>query len=369
MQYRHTSLEINLNNIAHNIKQFQKILPKDSEIMAVVKADGYGHGAVKVLNKAVSVGVKWAGVALVEEAIELRENGFKLPIFLLGSWFPEAMEAFYQFDITPIVYSAESLQILNEFTSNKKQSLKIHLKIDTGMSRLGFKIDELLNIFTDKTEFRYIEIEGLLTHLSSSDEDDTEFSTNQINDFYNALNQLKLTPKWLHIANSAGAIKFNKKCGNLFRLGISLYGQPPATNMVGAINLKEAVTFKTSIVQLKWIKKNTPVSYNRTFYTNKDTLIATLPVGYADGYSRHLSNKAEVIIRGQRAKLIGRVCMDMIMIDATDINDVTLGDEVILIGNQGDQTISATEIAELCGTINYEITCNISKRVPRIYKD
>ncbi|MDH5560912.1 MAG: alanine racemase [Deltaproteobacteria bacterium] len=364
-----TRAEINLKNISHNVRQFKEIIPEGCEMLAVVKADGYGHGAVEVLTCAVKAGVTWAGVALVEEAVELREAGFTLPILLLGGWFPEGIEVIYRHDITPMIYSMESLRLLSEYSKTQKEPLKVHLKLDTGMGRLGLDYAQLELILKDASYFDNLILDGVASHFSSADDEDREFTLGQLTEFHQRVAKIResFDLNWVHIANSAGCINYDQDRGNLFRLGISLYGMPPSARGNYPIDLKESLSWKTSIVQLKWLPPGSPVSYNRTYHTKRPSLIATLPVGYADGYSRHLSNNSEVLIRGQRANLIGRVCMDMILVDVTHIDGVRLYDEVVLIGTQKDQLISATDMAELAGTINYETTCAISKRVPRLY--
>ncbi len=367
MKYRQTYADINLSAIRHNIREHQKRIPDSAHIMAIVKADGYGHGAVPVLEAALKEQVTWAGIALVEEAIELRDAGIDLPILLLGGWHPEAMPSFLEHEITPSIYSMESAQQLNSFAQKQHKQISVHLKVDTGMGRLGFSKEQLNQFLIH--DFDSLVVDGVYTHFSDADAKDLSFTLLQLKRFDQALEQIRVKhkPSWVHTSNSAGASQLSEERGNLFRLGIAMYGQPPSKDLADPLDLREVVTWKTSIAHIQLHPPGTPISYGRTYYTAKESLIATLCVGYADGYPRLLSNKGYVLVHGKRVPIVGRVCMDMIMIDISDISDVVLFDEVVLIGHQGNEYISATEIAEWTGTINYEITCNISKRVARSY--
>ena len=366
---RPTVLEVNLAAIQHNVRQHQAIVPHGAAIMAVVKADGYGHGAVEVLKAAISEGIQWAGVALMEEAIALRDEGIKLPILLLGGWHLNAIPLFFQYNVTPSLYSLAHAKALNEYANKNGTPIKVHLKLETGMGRLGFNEQQLSRWLQSKADFPYLQLAGIYTHLSSADEEDQDFSLGQLTRFFDLLQQY--VPEhallWIHVCNSAGISLLSVPRGNLFRLGISLYGMPPSETFNNKVDLQEAITWKSSVVQLQWYPAGSPISYGKTYYTEQKTLIATVCVGYADGYSRQLSNRGSVLVHGQRAPVIGKVCMDMIMVDVTHIKDIALWDEVVLIGRQQNETISATEIANLINTINYEVVCQISKRVPRVY--
>ncbi len=368
-RYRRTHIEVNLSAIAHNIREHRRFIPDHADIMAVVKADGYGHGAVHVLEAAIEEGVNWAGVALVEEAVEIRKAGIDIPILLLGGWYPEALPAFYKYRITPAIFSMQSAVELNGFARERNQPIDVHLKVNTGMGRLGFSEGQLVEFLQNSQLYDYLAINGVFSHFSTADEGDHTFSLAQLEKFHWLVEIVgqRFRPKWLHIANSAGTSQLRQERGNLFRLGISMYGQIPSMDMACAPDLHEAIAWKSSIVQLQWYPAGTPISYGRTYFTTGKSLIATICVGYADGYSRWLSNNACVLVRGQRAPVVGRVCMDMIMVDVTSISNVQLWDEVVLIGIQDGERISATEMAGWIHTINYEVTCNISKRVPRNY--
>ena len=369
MFYRDTVLEVKLAAIRANIKKYQQILAPDANLMAVVKADGYGHGSIPILKESLSAGIKWAGVALVEEAIEIRDAGIKLPILLLGSWHPRALPVIHKYKITPVIYSLESADSIQQFAQDKNITLPAHLKIDTGMSRLGFSKTQLLYFIQHKQKFNNLLIEGIMSHLSTADEVDETLSNIQLERFEECYQLLAehSTLRWVHISNSAAISKIRQPTCNLFRLGIGMYGQPPSVNTSNSLQLEEAITWKSSVVQLQWHEIGTPISYGASFITQVKTRVATICVGYGDGYSRGLSNNFYVLIHGQKAPVVGRVCMDMIMVDVTAISDVKIRDEVILIGKQQNEYISATQMAETLNTINYEIVCNISKRNPRKY--
>ncbi len=371
MQYRRTYLEVSLSAIKQNIRTHKAMLKPEDGILAVVKADGYGHGSVPVLKAALEEEVSWAGISSVEEAIILRDAGIKVPILLMGGWYPEAIPALFNHSITPSLYSIELARKLNEYAKSIATSIKVHVKTETGMGRLGFTETQLVDLINSKEELSHLVIDGVFSHFSSADDNDSTFSEKQLVRFRQMVHMMKESFRinWIHIANSAGIPQFNGNGGNLFRLGISMYGQPPAPDFMAQTSLVEAITWKSSICHLQWFPPDYPISYGRKYHTDKKTLVATVAVGYADGYSRSLSNKSYVLVHGQRAPVIGTICMDMMMIDVSDIEGVKVFDEVILIGEQGDDRISATEMAEWLNTINYEVVCNISSRVPRIYID
>ncbi|PCI27129.1 MAG: alanine racemase [SAR324 cluster bacterium] len=369
MRYRRAYLEVSLSAIVHNLRQYRQEIPEHAAMMAVVKADGYGHGAIPVLKKAIEAGVTWAGVALIEEAIELRNAGIEIPILLLGSWFPEALPAFSQYGITPVVHSLDSAQGLQDYAKRQNLRIKIHIKLDTGMGRLGFCEKSLVEFLTHFSNYDHLIIDGVMTHFSSADEGVESFSQEQVRKFNQALSLVKRWhhPTWIHLANTAGITEVSGTRGNLFRVGIGMYGQPPSACLVNPVQLREAITWKAGIIQLQQHPAHVPLSYGRTFYTQRPSQIATVCVGYADGYSRRLSNEFYALVRGQKVPIVGNVCMDMFLLDVTNVPGVEVNDEVILIGQQQGLSITASEMAEQLQTINYEITCRISKRIPRIY--
>lgn len=366
--FRPTIVTVSRKAIQDNVKNHLKQLPKNTELVAVVKANGYGHGSIEVLREAINAGAKWAAIATINEALELRDAGFTIPILLLGTWNYKAIPYFYKLNLVPTIFSLEVAQLLNEY-SKEHHSIPVHLKIDTGMGRIGLSSEEI-EIFLNEPKYNsHLQIDGVISHFSSADEGNPQFSNQQIQKFNQHLKQVRKqhSPKWIHLANSAGITDFTLPECNLFRLGIGLYGQPASSDLQTPIPLNEAIRWTTEIEHLKCVPTGTPISYGRTFITQRETKVAVLPLGYADGFSRSLSNQGEVLVQGERAPIIGRVCMDMTMIDVTDIKNVKLHDEVVLIGQQKEKYISATEMASLLNTINYEITCSISSRVPRIY--
>ena len=363
--------EIDLAAIAHNLAEYKRVAPVASQFMAVVKADAYGHGAEAVLHKAIEAGVDWAGVALVEEAIELRKQGFTLPILLLGGIFPPALPFLVEYQITPVAYSLDCLNLLTHFAKEHKIRLKIHLKLDTGMGRLGLNLSQYQEFLKGYDPLQGVEIDGLMTHFACADEADKSYSLAQVESFnaFKKLGEGIINPTWVHLSNSAGTSELDPHGANLFRIGIGLYGQQPSDQLVSPLNLQAAMSFKASIMQLQWHPEGACLGYGATFTTTKRSLIATLCVGYADGLPRKLSNIGRVLVRGVSCPIVGRISMDTTLIDVTSVASVKLFDLVTLMGKDQNEEITAMEIAQLTGTINYEITCGISQRVPRIYKN
>jgi len=367
---RPTIAEIDLNALTFNYREIRKMLPKDVKILAVVKADAYGHGALPISLKLEKLGAEYLGVATSEEGIELREGGVKIPILVLGGIYQREVEKILKYHLTPVVFDRESLRFLSKEAELYKRKVKIHLKVDTGMGRLGVSIDQWPLFLKDLKRFQNIEIEGIMSHFSMTDGEE-EFSTSQWKRFQEATELAKemgIQAQYLHMGSSSTIIAFPSFIGNLVRPGIMLYGSYPSQRFQNFIKLKPIMTLKTSIHFLKRVPKGTRISYGGTFTTMRESLVATLPIGYADGYNRLLSNRGEVLVRGRRAPVIGNVCMDFVMVDVTDIPGVSKGDEVVLIGRQGMDEIRAEEIAEKIQSIPYEIFCLISKRVPRVYK-
>lgn len=368
-----TWAEIDLNAISTNVKQFKKCLNNSTKLMVVVKADGYGHGALEVSKCAVKSGADYLAVAACSEAVNLRENNIKTPILILGAVFNEDIPLLIKYDITPTVVDYEFAKELSNEAVNKNKMAKIHIKLDTGMSRIGYRcendtyIEECIKI----SKLPNIVIEGIFSHFSKADEHDETYTHLQYNTFCKMCEILEnngINIPIKHICNSAGIIKYPQYHLDMVRLGISLYGHYPSTEFnENDIELTPAMTFKTKIVYIKDVPKDTYVGYGGAYKTDESKKIATLAVGYADGYPRTLSNKAYVTVKGKRCKVIGNVCMDQMMIDVTGLDNLKIGDEVILFGKSGNNNVTVEEIAALIGTINYEILCNLSKRVLRIY--
>lgn len=370
--YQRVTAEIDLDAVAYNIKNIRKKVKKETMIMGVVKADAYGHGAVEVSKVLLYNGADWLGVAMIDEAVQLRKNNIMVPILILG-YTPEAeIEDVVRYDIIQTVFSYEMAKMVSDAAVKLGKTAKIHIKVDTGMGRIGFIPeenigDEVLKI----SKLPNIEINGIFTHFSTSDEKDKTFTKLQYDRFKYAIDEIekkgiKLSVK--HCANSAAIMDFDDLGFNMVRAGIILYGMYPSDEVIKEnLSLKPVMSIKTHISYVKKVSKNIPVSYGRTYYTDKESVIATVPVGYADGYIRKMQNGGRVIVNGHYANIVGRVCMDQFMIDITDVPDVSSGDEVILMGSDGKLSITAEEIAHVLDTINYEVVCMIGKRVPREY--
>ena len=363
--------EVNLDNIKFNLNQVKKNVPEETLIMAVVKADAYGHGVIPVAEAAVEAGADRLAVALPEEGQELREAGFELPIQILGEVLPGQVSILVNNELIPTISKIETVELLNKLAEEKGITKKVHVKVDTGMGRIGVFPDNAVDFIKEIMSFNNIEVEGLMTHFAKADEEDKEYTYNQWDQFQMVIDRLAEENIEIPIkqaANSATIIDLPHMALNMVRPGIMMYGLRPSHEVDQDFTLKPALSWKAKIVYLKEVPPGTGISYGATYITEDKAKIATIPMGYADGYSRLLSNKGEVLVNGQRAPIRGRVCMDQFMVEVTHIDDVEIGDEVVLIGKQGDAEFSATEMADIIGTINYEITCDITKRVPRIYK-
>jgi len=367
---RPTVGEVDLGALEFNYWQIRKRIPEGVKILAVVKADAYGHGAIPVSLKLEKLGVEYLGVAIPEEGVELRKGGVKAPILVLGGIFGGEVDQIFRFRLTPVIFRKDSLRILAREAEKRKRKVKVHLKVDTGMGRLGVPFDLWHDFLRETKRFRKIEIEGILSHFSMTDEE-KDFTQNQWSSFQSAVTmaeEMGISCQCLHMASSAALTAFPAYSSKLVRPGIMLYGSYPSPAFRTLIPLRPVLTLKTRVHFLKWVPAGTRISYGGTFTTKRESLIATLPIGYADGYSRRLSNRGEVLIHGKRVPVVGKVCMDFIMVDATDIPHVSVGDEVILMGKQGREQIRPEEIADKIDSISYEVLCSVGKRVPRIYK-
>ena len=374
--HRATRAEIDLTAFRHNLQNLRKYLDPQTRIMAVVKADAYGHGAVPCARIAVESGAaNYLGAGVIEEGIELRENGLNAPILILGSIFPDEAEDLVRHNLATILCTQPLAQALSKEAEKQDKTVSVHIKVDTGMNRLGISPENLPALLDQVRNLKNLKIEAVSTHFSSADDEDLSVTQAQLEKFQTALTILQKegvhTPI-VHCANTSALFKFPESHFNMVRPGLILYGVLPSPSLRPVIDQGEnpfqpVMQWKSQIILLKPIAKNQPVSYSGSFTTPRDSLIATLPIGYADGLHRMLSNKMDVLIRGRRAPQVGNICMDMILIDVTDIPDVQAGDEVVIFGRQGDEMISVEELAVKGKTIPYEILCSVSKRVPRIY--
>ena len=365
--------EIDLHAIEENFLQMKRNIKEGTQMIAVIKADGYGHGAVPIAKMLETYDYVWGyAVATVEEALELRENGMKKPILILGYTFEEDYETIAAYDLRPAVFKVEMAEKLSAAAGRQGKMICIHLALDTGMGRIGFE-DEKQSVALIKkiAGLPNLKLEGMFTHFARADERTLEPAVKQLERYKRFCGMLKaegITVAYRHVSNSAGIMQFSEANMDLVRAGISIYGLYPSDEVKREpVHLKPAMSLKSHIVYLKTVKPGTPISYGGTYITKDFTKVATIPVGYADGYSRNLSNKGYVLIRGQRAPILGRVCMDQFMVDVTHIEGVCELDEVTLLGRDGNETITMEMLGDLSGRFNYEFACCISKRVPRIY--
>ncbi|GAA5347045.1 alanine racemase [Planifilum fimeticola] len=369
--FRDTVAEVDLDAIRHNVRQFRKHLPESVRLMAVVKADAYGHGAVPVARAALSAGADCLAVAFLDEALELRAAGVSAPILVMGYTPPRAVGEAIRNNITLTVYSEEVVEALGRQAAREGKSVDVHVKVDTGMGRLGLLEEEMSAFLRHLARFPHLRIGGLFTHFACADESDkgyTRFQYRRLLGFVDRLREAGADAPLIHCSNSAAAIDLPEYGHSLVRLGISMYGYYPSEEVNRrAVRLKPALTLKTRIVRLKRPPAGTGISYGKTVTVDGSRWIATVPIGYADGLSRRLSNRGSALVRGRRVPIVGRVCMDQTMLDVTEAMPAAVGDEVVLYGRQGDEVISVDEVARLLDTISYEVTCAVGRRVPRVY--
>jgi alanine racemase len=366
---RPTIAEIDLAAIRHNMKEIRQAVGPTANVVAVVKADAYGHGAVKISKACLASGANCLAVAIPEEGAELRAAGITVPIFVLGLTLPDQVNLLLENDLIAPVCNQDNLQAIDTAARQLGRIGQVMIKTDTGMGRIGINPAEMEKLLTSLPDFSNIRLVGTFTHLASADEQDKTYANNQIQLFKKTVgNMSRAYPlHYISAANSATIIDLPAGHFNTVRPGIIIYGLPPSGEMHNALDLQPAMQFKTKIVFIKHIEAGHAISYGCTYVTKQDTYLATLPVGYADGYNRGLSNKGFVLIGGQRRPVVGRVCMDQIIVDLGPNLNAAVGDEAILFGRQDGAEITATEIADLLGTINYEIVCAVGSRVPRVY--
>lgn len=360
--------EIDLDNLKKNFLIIRKKI-KDKKIVSVVKADAYGHGAAEVSKELESLGTDYFAVATLEEGIELRINGISKPILIFGYIFPKQANYILDFSLTPTIYNLDFAKELNNLCELRKEKVNIHILIDTGMGRVGILWNEAIDFIKEIKKFKNLNIEGIYAHFSTADEKDKSFSKLQFDRFQKVIKAIKkdgINIPFKHHGNSATVIDLPQYIIDGVRCGIMLYGLKPS-DQVKKIKLYPVMSIKTKLIFVKKVPKNTPISYGRTFYTKKESIIGTVPFGYADGLPRILSNKGEVLYRGKRAKIVGRITMDQSMIDISKFENPQIGDDLIILGKDNKEEITADEIAKKCKTINYEIVTRIGKRVPRVY--
>ena len=366
-----TYATVNLAALAHNLSCITRYLSPHCEILAIVKANAYGHGAVETAQALVRQGIGRFAVASLDEGIALRHAGINASIVVLGALFEQQIADLVANTLTPVISDGRILSSLTKVARSHQAPYPIHLKVETGMGRLGFSPEELLSLLDSSLVQRPLQVEGLMTHLADADGKDTAFTEQQLGVFRTVLEQVRqrgVTLPFVHTANSAAIVRFPAAHFSLVRPGIMLYGYHTLPTTVPAPDLKPVLSLHTTIAQLRTIPRGGSVSYNGTFVATRPTRIAVLPIGYADGYSRRLSHRGSVLIQGRRAPIVGLVCMDMIMVDVTDLAPVHVGETATLIGQQGGESIWADEVATWIGTIPYEVLCGIGSRVPRLYE-
>lgn len=381
--------EIDLKAIAHNVRELRRITHPNARLMGVVKANGYGHGAVEVARCAIQNGAERLGVARIDEGIQIRKAGITAPILIFGYSLPKLGRELIEYDLTQTVSTLAFARALSQIAVSIDKKIKIHLKIDTGMGRLGllwqnFKPDDPNNPEADKilnaaavdeglaiAGLKGLELEGIFTHFATADSADKRYAENQLDLFLNYLNRMRkagLDPPVRHAANSAALIDMPEAHLDMVRPGIAIYGLYPSDAVdKKRVSLRPAMTLKTRVIHLKKVPAGFHVSYGITYKTSKPTTIATVPAGYADGLNRLLSSRGQMLIHGKRVPIVGRICMDLTMLDVGSIDHVQVGDEVVVFGQQDSESITVDEMAASLNTINYEIVTTITARVPRVY--
>ncbi len=372
---RPTWVEIKLHNLAFNYQSVKKFVGADLGFMAVVKADAYGHGAVCCARKLEAEGIDWFGVALPEEGLELRQHGIRKPILCLGSFWAGQEKRLLENNLTPVVYQIEQAELLSRAAKEKNIIADIHVKVDTGMGRIGVRFDEVKEFAEKLRIYNNLRVDGIMTHFAAADNlSENDFTNRQVNKFDEAVAIFEAKgfhPTYKDLANSPGAVAHKNSHGNLIRIGGISYGLGGDILPAGIDKpeLKPVMSLHTRIAHLKLVPKGETIGYSRTFTTERDSLIATIPIGYHDGYRRSLSNVGRAIINGQYASVVGRISMDWTILDVTSLSTVKVDDEVIMIGENSTLKVTAEEIAQATNTISYEITCGINRRVPRKYVD
>ncbi|MCJ8500480.1 alanine racemase [Desulfatitalea alkaliphila] len=371
--------EIDLAAVAHNVRLLRRITHPRARLLVAVKADGYGHGAVAVARTALAHGATDLGVAHLAEGLVLRRQGISAPILIFGHTPPQWADQMFTNNLTPTVFSTAAARVLSAAARRTGRRLPVHVKIDTGMGRLGFMCDALrptgspsaVAELLETARLPGIDLQGIFTHFATADQSDLRSAQRQLDRFLDLLDQLEragLSVALKHAANSGAILQMPAAHLDMVRAGIAVYGLPPSREVVSPeIDLQPVMSLKAPVIHLKTVPAGTSISYGGTYTTPRATRIATIPVGYADGYRRSLSNRGHMLVRGYRAPIVGRVCMDLTMIDVGEIPEVAVGDEVVIMGRQRDQAIDAGDLADLLDTIHYEVVSAITARVPRCY--
>jgi Alr-MurF fusion protein len=365
---RPTYALIDLGAIQSNLEQMRRICSTD--VMAVVKANAYGHGAEPVARAAAETGTRWYGVAFVGEGVELRKAGLQGDILVLGYTPPELAGEAIANELSITVFDLELAEAYARTGTQMRSKARLHVKVETGMGRLGLLPDRAVDLVRRISRMKGVDVEGMFTHFANADEADLSFTYEQLNLFRSLVETLEsegLRPPLVHAANSAAGLRIPEARLDLVRMGIAMYGLHPSQDAPLPFGFRPALAWKTTVSQVRWVQPEVSISYGRTYFTKRQEQIAVLPVGYADGFRRSPPVASQVLLHGQRVPVVGRVCMDQAMINATQLENVRVGDEVVLIGGQGEASINAEEVAGWWATINYEVTSGIMARVPRIY--
>jgi len=368
---RPTWVSVDLSALKWNLHQVRHLVGSQVRILAVVKANAYGHGAVACSRALLSAGADELGVATVEEAEELRRARIRHPIVVFGLIQPQEVEQVLKLRLQPTVVSESQLRVLSKIARKKQRRISVHLKVDTGMGRIGIQPQVIAAFFKQMKKYPHLTLRGIFTHFAHADGRDKRLLRQQMHSLYQAADlarQFGYAKIIVHASNSAAVINAPETYADMVRPGLMLYGLYPAKGLKKLVTLKPVLRWSTRIIQVKCVPAGTGLSYGHTFITRRPSQIATLPVGYADGFSRALSNQGEVIVKGRLCPVVGRVCMDMCLVDVTAVKDVAVGDEVILIGRQGKVEITAETLAERLNTISYEVVSVIGSRVPRIFQ-
>ena len=373
-QHNRVCAEIDLDAVLFNIEQMKSRIGGNARLVAVVKTDGYGHGAVPIAQMLEEVSCVWGyATACLEEAVQLKEKGIKKPVLVLGCVFPDQYEEMIRYDIRPTVYTEEMAKEMSKEAASQGKDVFFHIKVDTGMGRIGFPVDEnSAEVIERISRLPHVQMEGMFTHFAKADETDKTYTLGQHEKFLQMKEQLEqrgVAVQHYSCDNSAGIIDFPDMKHDLVRAGISTYGIYPSEEVdQEAVKLRPALSLISHVSFVKDVEPGTAISYGGTFVAQEKMNVATIPVGYGDGYPRSLSNKGSVLIHGKRARILGRVCMDQFMVDVTEIPETKFMDRVMLVGSDGDDRISVEELSELSGRFNYEFVCCLGKRIPRVYR-
>lgn len=372
--YDRVCATVNLDAVRNNILHMKANIAEGTQIIAVIKTDGYGHGAIPIAHELEPLtSIQGFATATVEEASILRKSGIRKPILILGYTFPYCYETLVREEFRPAVFQLDTVKQLSDIAQSLHKILKIHVKVDTGMNRIGIMPDECgIDFVKSILSLPNIEIEGIFTHFARADECDKTFALLQLKKFEDFIreieNRLEFKIPIKHCSNSAGIVELKEANMDAVRAGITLYGMWPSGEVdQNIVALQPVLGLKSTIVNIKTVGKGAAISYGGTYVTEKEAVIATIPVGYGDGYPRALSNKGYILIRGKRAAITGRICMDQFMVDVSDIPEAKVGDEVTLIGTEDSESITIEQLADISGGFNYELACNLGKRVPRVY--